>query len=99
MSVRFGRTCALQNGMSALPPKADICSALWQVRLVPIADIWSHSITSSVRAANPGCTSMLSRFAVFFEFAGLQHRQVGGFCTIEHTDDKVTRLSICLLNR
>ena len=33
------QTCAVQNGMSALPPKADMCSALGHVRFVPIADI------------------------------------------------------------
>ena len=33
------RTCAAQNVMSALPPKADMCSALVHVRFVPIADI------------------------------------------------------------
>ena len=33
------RTCAVQNGMSALPPKADMCGAITNVRLVPIADI------------------------------------------------------------
>ena len=33
------RTCAVQNVMSALPPKADACSALVHVRFVPIADI------------------------------------------------------------
>ena len=32
------RTYAVQNGMSALPPIADICSAA-NVRFVPIADI------------------------------------------------------------
>ena len=42
------RTFAVQNGMSALPPKADICSAQADVRFVPIADIrqpfetWFH---------------------------------------------------------
>jgi hypothetical protein len=29
--------------MSALPPKADICSALVHVRLVPIADIGARA--------------------------------------------------------
>ena len=29
----------MQKGMSALPPKADMCSALAHVRFVPIADI------------------------------------------------------------
>ena len=33
------QTFAVQNVMSALPPKADICSALGHVRFVPIADI------------------------------------------------------------
>jgi hypothetical protein len=33
------RTFALQKGMSALPPIADICSALVHVRFGPIADI------------------------------------------------------------
>ena len=33
------QTFAVQKDMSALPPKADICSALGDVRFVPIADI------------------------------------------------------------
>ena len=33
------QTFALQNVVSALPPKADMCSAQGDVRLVPIADI------------------------------------------------------------
>ena len=33
------QTCAVQLGMSALPPKADMCSATRHVRFVPIADI------------------------------------------------------------
>jgi hypothetical protein len=33
------QTCAVQNGMSALHPKADMCGALARVRFVPIADI------------------------------------------------------------
>jgi hypothetical protein len=35
------RTFAVQKGMSALPPKADICSALAHVCFGPIADICS----------------------------------------------------------
>ena len=35
------QTCAVQNVMSALLPKADMCSALGDVRFVPIADIAS----------------------------------------------------------
>jgi hypothetical protein len=33
------QTCAVQKGMSALPPKADMRSARTHVRFVPIADI------------------------------------------------------------
>ena len=33
------QTCAVQNGMSALLPIADMCGALGGVRFVPIADI------------------------------------------------------------
>jgi hypothetical protein len=31
-------TCAMQKGMSALPPKADMCGAARDVRFGPIAD-------------------------------------------------------------
>ena len=33
------QTDAAQKVMSALTPKADMCSATWHVRFVPIADI------------------------------------------------------------
>ena len=33
------QTFAMQKGMSALPPKADMRSATWDVRFVPKADI------------------------------------------------------------
>ena len=41
------RTFAVQNGMSALTPKADMCGATRHVCFVPIADIALYSITSS----------------------------------------------------
>ena len=51
--------------MSALPPKADMRGAKTNVRYGPKTDMMQpHSITSSARAANPGGTSMPSRFAV-----------------------------------
>src|SRR5262249_424556 len=39
------RTCTVQKGMSALPPKADMCSAAWDVGFGPKADtrIYNHS--------------------------------------------------------
>ena len=33
------QTCAAQNVMSALPPKADMCGATRDVRFVPLADM------------------------------------------------------------
>ncbi|MGB2588729.1 MAG: hypothetical protein WBC72_21755, partial [Pseudolabrys sp.] len=39
MSLWVKQTFAVQNGMSALPPKADIGSAQVHVRFVPEADI------------------------------------------------------------
>ena len=44
-ALRQKQTCAVQNAMSALPPKADMCGALGDVRFVPIADV----VTSSGR--------------------------------------------------
>ena len=41
---------AVQKAMSALPPKADMCSAAAYVRFVPIADI-RHSFDHLVGAA------------------------------------------------
>jgi hypothetical protein len=35
------QTCAVQKGMSALPPKADMCGALAHVCFVPKADMCS----------------------------------------------------------
>ena len=37
------QTFAVQNGMSGLPPIADRCGALGDVRFVPIADIVQFS--------------------------------------------------------
>ena len=39
------QTCAAQNAMSALPPKADMCGATRDVRFVPIADIANRSVS------------------------------------------------------
>ena len=46
------RTFAVQNGMSALPLKADMCSALVNVRFVPIADIQRDLFDQFVGAAD-----------------------------------------------
>ena len=54
------RTSKSVEGMSALPPKADIGTQSWNVRFVPKADILRcgkkrrYSITSSARATSIG---------------------------------------------
>jgi hypothetical protein len=57
------QTYAAQQVMSALPPKADMCSALAHVRW-PKADVVRYSITSSAMDMIPGSTSMPSTRAV-----------------------------------
>jgi hypothetical protein len=49
------QTFAGQKGMSALPPKADMCSALAHVRYVPKADICSAlgRVTTLLSATRP----------------------------------------------
>ena len=62
------RTFAPQNAMSALPPKADMCSALCDVCFVPIADmrgLREHFQTNAgvrgktilISVNSPGCVS------------------------------------------
>jgi hypothetical protein len=40
------RTCAMQNGMSALPLKADVCGANRHVCFGPIADMLSADVVA-----------------------------------------------------
>ena len=48
------QTCAAQNVMSALHPKADMCGAQAHVRFVPIADI-RHASKVPIRGdGSPG---------------------------------------------
>ena len=58
------QTFAPQKGMSASPPKADMCSATQHVRFVPIADIATYSITSSAFARKAGGMLRPSALAV-----------------------------------
>ena len=47
------QTFAVRKGMSALPPKADMCGATRYVRFVPIADIGLFS-SSDKKRLRPG---------------------------------------------
>ena len=61
------QTCAAHKPVSALPPKADMCSATWDVRFVPIADI-RCPLSTCVSCRTDTCSpSDLS-----FTFVGLQ---------------------------
>jgi hypothetical protein len=55
--------CAIQP-MSALTPKADMCSATRDVRFVPKADMRRYSITSSAMARMPDGMAKPSALAV-----------------------------------
>ena len=48
------RTFAVQNGMSALPPKADMCGAKGNACFVPIADVAIFE-TDHLRFLLAGC--------------------------------------------
>src|SRR5262249_16512426 len=56
--------CTPQNGMSALPPKADMCGATRDVCFGPKADIATYSITSSPRLSSDSGTARPSILAV-----------------------------------
>ena len=87
------RTCAMQNVMSALPPKADMCSATRDVRLVPKADMTamknarpssSHSMTSSTMDITPAGIVSSSAFAALrlstnSNFVGCSTGRLAGF--------------------
>ena len=47
------QTFAVQNGMSALPPKADMCGATRHVRFVPEADMHRRKSRGFSKAKNP----------------------------------------------
>ena len=50
----LGQKQTFRSGMSALPPKADMCGATRDVRFVPIADIlFSNSSRALGAAASP----------------------------------------------
>ena len=81
------QTFAVQNSMSALPPKADMCGATRDVRFVPIADIaeftryiigdgdqpWRHLDAEHSRRLTVDDE---------LEFGRLQHRQSAGFAPL-----------------
>ena len=76
------RTFAVQKGMSALPPIADMCSATRHVRFVPIADIGSSIRSPRRRAAEAIGIVEAEGFRSLqvedkFELGRLQNRKIG----------------------
>ena len=96
------QTFAVQKGMSALPPKADMCGATSDVRFVPIADMHDccrYSITSSARASTDGGIVRPSAFAVLRLIDQLVlgrrlHRQIGRLLALEDAIDVAGRASV-----
>jgi hypothetical protein len=64
---------AVQNGMSALPPKADMCSAKRDVRFVPLADIRQKKEAARGQAAS----KRTSRLGTEGDLSGKSLRHIG----------------------
>src|SRR4029453_19258986 len=86
--------------MSALPPKADMCSAPSHVCYGPKADILPiHSITTSARPSSdigkviPSCLAVL-RLITSSTFVILLDRQVGWTLTLQNPTGVETNLAI-----
>ena len=89
------RTYAVQNVMSASPPKADMCSATRHVRFVPIADIvplFDHLVGAREQGRRylyPSCPGS-SEIYHQLEFCRLLNRKSCRVCTFENSID-ITR--------
>ena len=92
------QTFAVQNGMSALPPIADICSALARCPLcansghMHRSKLHRYSITSSARASTVGGTGEAERLCSLevehrLVLGRRLHRQVGGLLALEDAID------------
>ena len=54
------QTFAVQKGMSALPPKADMCGDVIDVRFVPLADI--RHISALAKTERPPRSGLSEKF-------------------------------------
>src|SRR5262245_22340597 len=93
------QTCAVQNVMSALPPKADMCGATTDVRFGPKADIshvWLLSPVTLDRAVTTVMAFSLGNPTSFRvglrpvlrteESRGLVHRAAKPACRTRHNE-------------
>ena len=81
------QTFAMQNVMSALPPKADMCSATRYVRFVPIADMLTErrcqnqysALSASPTVVNPigGACPLYPQKRMLVNVIALPHQKSG----------------------
>src|SRR5262249_1142532 len=100
----FLRTCAVHSLMSALHPKADMCSAASDVGYGPKADIICASLNQLIGnrkyAAGNGETERLGDFEIDYEleFTRLHDRQLAGLFTFENPSCVAANLAISICN-
>src|SRR5262245_25240221 len=95
------QTFAVQNVMSALPPKADMCVALVHVRFGPKADIgtlFDHLVDARLHCRRHIEAERLGglQIDVELDFASLLDWQVGGFFALENPAGVIARQAVRL---
>ena len=103
LSIATAKADFPQKAMSALPPKADMCSATRDVRFVPKADIppFIRSPRRRDRSAasgtlRPSALAVL-RLRIELDFRRLHDRQVGGLLALENAPGIDAHLTISIL--
>src|SRR5262245_36313529 len=86
------QTCAPHQPMSALPPKADMCSATRDVRYGPKADIgylFDHFVGAGEQRWRHGETKRLGGLKIDHQFVlgRCLHRKIGGLLALENAID------------
>ena len=88
------QTCAVQNGMSALHPKADMCGALVNVRFVPIADINNKTGSPPYTASDFHCGGNLETPTTVCADVLVKYKHEASSGQLDFTDTGVNR-NIC----
>jgi len=88
------RTCATHKPMSALPPKADMCSATRYVRQVPIADINNKTGSPPYTASDFHCGGNLETPTTVCADVLVKYKHEASSGQLDFTDTGVNR-NIC----